>query len=124
MTNIIEELSDSSMPVVFPVHPPTKNPLHESRSPERMPGNVRLIKPLRYLDMLMADARKILTDSGCIQKKGYMLGLPCNRLRGIQCAKGRWKKISVRGAGIDARMGGVINMQHILTLFGAPTRKF
>ena len=36
-----------------------------------MPGNVRSIKPLGYPDMLMlmAHARKILTDSGVFRRK-------------------------------------------------------
>jgi len=81
MRSIIEALGDSGMPVVFPVHPRTQKLLHDYGLLERMPGNVRLIKPLGYLDMLMDNARKIMTDSGGIQKEGYMLGVPCITLR-------------------------------------------
>jgi UDP-GlcNAc3NAcA epimerase len=83
MRSIIEALGDSGMPVVFPVHPRTEKFLQEYGLLERMPGNVRLIKPLGYPDMLMlmANARKILTDSGGIQKEAYMLGVPCVTLR-------------------------------------------
>ena len=78
MRSIIEALGDSGMPLVFPVHPRTEKFLQEYGLKEKMPGNVRLIKPLGYLDMLMlmANARKILTDSGGIQKEAYMLGVP------------------------------------------------
>ncbi|HYN44818.1 MAG TPA: UDP-N-acetylglucosamine 2-epimerase (non-hydrolyzing) [Candidatus Limnocylindrales bacterium] len=83
MKNIIGALGESGMPVVFPMHPRTEKRLQEYGLLERLPGNVRLIKPLGYLDMLMlmANARKILTDSGGIQKEAYMLGVPCITLR-------------------------------------------
>src|SRR5660398_289988 len=53
MRSIIEVPGDSGMPVVFPVHPGTQKLLQEYGLLERMPGNVSLIKPLGYLDMLM-----------------------------------------------------------------------
>jgi UDP-GlcNAc3NAcA epimerase len=83
MRNTITVLSDSGMLGLFPMHPGTQKCLHEYGLMERMPGNVRLITPLGYLDMLMlmATARKILTDSGGIQKEAYMLGVPCITLR-------------------------------------------
>ena len=83
MKSIIEALGEIGMPVVFPVHPRTKKCLQEYGLLKGMPGNVRLIKPLGYLDMLMliANAKKILTDSGGIQKEAYMLKVPCVTLR-------------------------------------------
>src|SRR5659263_199564 len=94
MRSIIEALGDSGMPVVFPVHPRTEKFLQEYGLVERMPGKGRLIKPLGYLDMLMANARKILTDSGGIQKEAYMLGAPCITLREntewVETLEGGW----------------------------------
>lgn len=81
MSNIIAALHDIGDAVVFPVHPRTKKYLQDYGLD--IPENVRLIEPLGYLDMLklMAGARKILTDSGGIQKEAYMLGVPCITLR-------------------------------------------
>ncbi len=69
--------------MVFPVHPRTQKLLQEYGLLEMMPGNVKLVKPMGYLDMLMlmANARKILTDSGGIQKEANMLGVSCIKLR-------------------------------------------
>jgi UDP-GlcNAc3NAcA epimerase len=105
MRSIIEALGDSGTPVVFPVHPRTEKVLQEYGLLERMPENVRLIKPLGYLDMLMlmVNARKILTDSGGIQKEAYKLGVPCITLREntewIETLEGGWNVL----VGTDCR---------------------
>jgi UDP-N-acetylglucosamine 2-epimerase (non-hydrolysing) len=67
-------------PVVFPVHPRTRNMLREMGI--EAPG-VLLSDPVGYLDFLSleADARAVLTDSGGIQEETTYLGVPCFTLR-------------------------------------------
>ncbi|MBP7410076.1 MAG: UDP-N-acetylglucosamine 2-epimerase (non-hydrolyzing) [Methanoculleus sp.] len=83
MTAILGALGEAGMPAVFPVHPRTRRYLGEYGLLAGMPENVRVTEPLGYLDMirLMAHAKKILTDSGGVQKEAYMLGVPCITLR-------------------------------------------
>ncbi len=83
MGAIIGALKESGMPVVFPVHPRTKKYLREYGLWDRVPENIHITEPLGYLDMLclMSHAKKILTDSGGVQKEAYMLGVPCITLR-------------------------------------------
>jgi UDP-N-acetylglucosamine 2-epimerase len=66
-------------PVLFPVHPRTRNRLPASAAGD----GLRLLEPAGYLDMarLEADAAVILTDSGGIQKEAYWLRVPCVTLR-------------------------------------------
>lgn len=73
------------LPVVFPVHPRTRERLRAAGLLDRLaalPG-LRLLGPLGYLDMigLLAEARLALTDSGGVQEETTLLGVPCLTLR-------------------------------------------
>ncbi|MEN8149470.1 MAG: UDP-N-acetylglucosamine 2-epimerase (non-hydrolyzing) [Planctomycetota bacterium] len=64
-------------PVVFPAHP-------RSRAMLGGPvGNVIVIPPAGYFATiaLVMNARKVLTDSGGLQKEAFFLGTPCVTLR-------------------------------------------
>ena len=71
-----------AMPVIFPVHPRTRQRLRADAAAPAAPG-IRLTDPLGYLDFLqlMANARCLLTDSGGIQEETTALGVPCLTLR-------------------------------------------
>ncbi len=71
----------NELPVIFPVHPRTKQRLAESGA---IPSpRLRLIDPLGYLDFLclLSKATLALTDSGGIQEETTALGVPCLTLR-------------------------------------------
>jgi len=77
------ERIQADLPVVFPVHPRTRQRLEALNGQmPNMPG-LRLVSPLAYLDFLqlMASARCVLTDSGGIQEETTALGIPCLTLR-------------------------------------------
>jgi len=81
---ILSTLSAANNTIVFPVHPRTKKFIDQYRLNHYLdrPGIVA-IKPLSYFDMikLMHHSKKIITDSGGIQKEAYALKIPCITLR-------------------------------------------
>jgi UDP-GlcNAc3NAcA epimerase len=74
-------LLDLDRPVIFPVHPRTREAL--SRAGVELPANVRPIEPVGYLAMIALErhAAAIATDSGGVQKEAYLAGVPCATLR-------------------------------------------
>ena len=79
------EIIQKDIPIIFPIHPRTKNNLLSTalgRRVQEMPG-LRLIDPLGYLDFLklMSNAYVVLTDSGGIQEETTILKVPCLTLR-------------------------------------------
>ncbi len=72
------------LPIIFPVHPRTRQKLTEFGFDEMIAGSqVRLIEPLGYLDFLRlySGAKLVLTDSGGLQEETTVLGIPCLTLR-------------------------------------------
>jgi UDP-GlcNAc3NAcA epimerase len=81
LSGILNALDALDEIVVFPVHPRARKAMSEGDY--RPPPQVRLIGPVGYLDMvsLTRSARRVLTDSGGLQKEAYWLGVPCVTLR-------------------------------------------
>lgn len=94
LQNIIEAVSVISReaPVIFPIHPRTKNRIDDFGFKKYFNCNVNSLKekkgifltePLGYLDFLslMSNAKLVLTDSGGMQEETTVLGIPCVTLR-------------------------------------------
>jgi len=80
LEHILNELGKLEDKIIFPVHPRTRKMLTSSYS---VPGNINMIEPLGYLDFIALEyaCKKIITDSGGIQKEAYILRKPCVTLR-------------------------------------------
>jgi UDP-N-acetylglucosamine 2-epimerase len=67
--------------IVFPIHPRTKKYLKQYGLFDLLKNsrNVIIIEPVGYLDsiMLTQNAKKIITDSGGLQKEAYFAKVPC-----------------------------------------------
>lgn len=70
------------LPVLFAVHPRTRQRIEELGWAARSNG-VRVLPPLPYRQCLalQRDARVVITDSGGIQEETTFLGVPCLTLR-------------------------------------------
>lgn len=79
---ILNAFEKLDAPVIFPVHPRTKGLVKTLKERHRY-KNILFIEPVGYLDMLyfVKNAKKVITDSGGLQKETYILGTPCITVR-------------------------------------------
>jgi UDP-N-acetylglucosamine 2-epimerase (non-hydrolysing) len=82
-------------PVLFPVHPRTRRRLGELEIQPNGGGDLRLLDPLGYTEMLglVCKSSLVITDSGGLQEETTYLGIPCltvrpNTERPVTCARG------------------------------------
>ena len=83
LRNICEAMAESGETIVFPIHPRTRKSVDSYQIPISKYQNIRLVDPVGYLDnlVLKGNAKKILTDSGGVQKQAFFLKVPCITLR-------------------------------------------
>ncbi len=83
LKNIISAVGSSGIRTIFPAHPRTSKLMKDFGLNEHFPENITVTKPLGHMDTvwLEANAKRVLTDSGGIQKEAYLLGVPCITLR-------------------------------------------
>lgn len=80
---LLEVLCEAAneLPLVFPIHPRTRQRLERFGLANRVAANGRLmlLPPLGYLDFLAlsSQARVVVTDSGGLQEESTALGIPC-----------------------------------------------
>jgi UDP-N-acetylglucosamine 2-epimerase len=81
LKHILNAVSALPLPVIFPVHPRTKQRIRDFSL--TLPENVYTISPQGYFEFLrlISHAEKLLTDSGGAQKQAFFLSKPCITLR-------------------------------------------
>jgi UDP-N-acetylglucosamine 2-epimerase len=84
LLGVMEEVASLNLPVIFPMHPRTKNILAQKLPDWRPSARLHVTEPVGYLEnlFLIERARVILTDSGGMQKEAFFVGTPCITLRG------------------------------------------
>ena len=104
----LEEIA-AGYPVLFPVHPRTRGRLREMDAASRGNGRLRLLEPMRYLEMLglVTHAALVITDSGGLQEETTYLGVPCltirpNTERPVTCTHGTNRLVAPSGAALRA----------------------
>jgi len=84
LKDILETVTSSGYNVVFPIHPRTKMRVREFGLEKYLRrSNLEVLDPLSYMNFLrlMGKSRKVVTDSGGVQKEAYFMGKPCIVLR-------------------------------------------
>ncbi|MDP3395074.1 MAG: UDP-N-acetylglucosamine 2-epimerase (non-hydrolyzing) [Methanoregula sp.] len=81
LKNILNAMSSVPYPVIFPIHPRTKQRIQSFNI--SMSDNIHGISPAGYFEFLrlIYHSEKLLTDSGGAQKQAFFLSKPCITLR-------------------------------------------
>lgn len=80
---ILEALSSSPIPVIYPIHPRSRKMLSINHLEKYVGKVVKIIDPISYYDMinLQRFSEAIITDSGGVQREAYYLKKLCIALK-------------------------------------------
>ena len=85
LAEIMSALAEISheLPIVFPIHPRTRERIAANNIETGENANLQLIDPIGYLDFLCLQerAKLVITDSGGIQEETTYLNIPCLTVR-------------------------------------------
>jgi UDP-N-acetylglucosamine 2-epimerase (non-hydrolysing) len=85
LTATLKVLNDlaGQLPILFPIHPRTRQRLNSTTFLKSAHSDLRLMDPLPYLEFLALQTRAtvVITDSGGIQEETTYLGVPCLTMR-------------------------------------------
>lgn len=81
LKNITGAFNEIDRTIILPLHPRTNKIIKENNI--KLNSNIRLIEPVGYLDMLslLGNCKKVLTDSGGLQKETFFANKFCKTLR-------------------------------------------
>ncbi|MCF7808348.1 MAG: UDP-N-acetylglucosamine 2-epimerase (non-hydrolyzing) [Candidatus Marinimicrobia bacterium] len=97
LQSILEQVSKSDRPVIFPVHPRGRKRVNALM--EKMSDRIRIIDPVGYLDMMLLEkhARFVITDSGGVQKEAYLHKTKCLTVRAetewVETVRDGWNQL-------------------------------
>ncbi|MFC2007797.1 non-hydrolyzing UDP-N-acetylglucosamine 2-epimerase [Chloroflexota bacterium] len=100
LSAIVDTLCRIDETVVFPVHPRTEKSLKQFKLYRKLKGKVKVLKPLGYVEFikLLSNSKRVITDSGGIQKEAYILKVPCITVREttewVETVKNGWNVLT------------------------------
>jgi UDP-N-acetylglucosamine 2-epimerase len=115
LSNILGVLSEADKKVIFPIHPRTAKFIDSYGLKKMIGKNIVMVKPIGYFDFIWLEknAKKILTDSGGVQKEAYLLKVPCITLRDntewIETIEDKWNILT--GADRKKILNAIQNFQ-------------
>ena len=111
LRNIIEALNESGQKIILPLHPRTKKYMDDYGL--TFNSNIKIIDPVGYLDMISLEmhCKKIVTDSGGVQKEAFFMNKPCITMRDetewVETVENGWN--IVVGTNKSKILDGIVN---------------